>query len=140
MKRPLQSAVVLLSVVLLTACALSPTAAIRRDPIHPPARGEPTDFQVRQSVPWRDGEIVYYTFEQLNPSGAPSECGFVAYVRRGLLGWQTGSGGGGCAPRGTATGPFERAGSGSSFSSDKGTRSETYGLITDPAAVEARVT
>ena len=140
MERLLQSAIVLLSVVLLTTCARSPTAAVRRDPIHPPDRGEPTDFQIRQSVPWRDGEIVYYTFDQLDPSGAPSECCFVAYVRRGLLGWQTGGSGGGCEPRGVATGPFEQARSGHSFSSDEGSWSKAYGLVTDPAVVEVRVT
>ena len=140
MKRPFQSVAVLLSAALLTACALSPAAAVRREPLHSGGTGEPTDFQIRQSVPWRDGEIVYYTFDQLDPSGAPSECGFVAYTRRGLLGWQTGASGGGCATRGAATGPFERTGIGGSSGGDEGSWRTAYGLVTDPAAVEVRVT
>jgi hypothetical protein len=80
MKRPLQSAVVPLSAVLLTACALSPAAAIRRDMPRFQRPGKMTNLQIRQSVSWRDGEIVYYTFDQLDPSGATSECGFVACV------------------------------------------------------------
>ena len=140
MNRPVQSVAVLLSAVLLTACALSPAAAVRREPLHSGGSGEPTDFQIRQSVPWRDGEIVYYTFDQLDPSGATSECGFVAYTRRSLLGWQTGAGSGGCATRGAVIGPFERAGWGSNSSNDGGAWSDTYGLVTDLAAVEVRVT
>jgi hypothetical protein len=140
MKRPLQSAVVLLSAVLLTACALSPAAAVRREPLHSGGTGEPTDLQVRQSVPWRDGEIVYYTFDQLDPSGATSECGFVAYVQWGLAGWQTGAGGGSCATHGATTGPFERTGMSGSSGGDEDSWRTAYGLVTDPAAVEVRVT
>ena len=129
-----------LSGALLIACAISPAAAIRRDPLLPTDTGKPTNLRIRQSVSWRNGAVVYYTFDQITPSGAISECGFAAYVRRGPLGWYTGSGGGGCAIRSAATGPFERTGSGSGSSSDEGSWSEAYGLVTDPVAVEVRVT
>jgi hypothetical protein len=140
MKRSFRSVAVLLSAVLFTACALSPAEAVRRRPLHAASSGEVTDLQIRQSVPWRDGEIVYYTFDELDPSGALSECGFVAYTQPGLLGWQTGGGGGGCATRGAVAGPFERAGWGSSSSRDGDSWSSAYGLVGDPAAVEARLT
>jgi hypothetical protein len=140
MKRPLRSAAVLLSVVLLTACAFSPAEAVRRRPLHSASSGAVTDLQIRQSVPWHDGEIVYYTFDELDPSGAPSECGFVAYTQPGLLGWQTGAGGGGCATRGAVTGPFERAGWGGNSSRDGDNWSNAYGLVSDPAAAEVRLT
>ena len=136
MKRPLQSAIVLLSVVLLTACALSPAAAIRREPLLPASDGEPINLQIRQSVPWRDGVVVYYTFDsdQLDPPGVTHECGYSAYVQRGLLDWHTTSGGGICRARSEVTDPFQRTGS---YGDDE---TGTYGLVTDPAAVEVRVT
>ena len=142
MKRPLQSAIVLLSVVLLTACALSPAAAVRRDMPRSHRPSAITNLQIRQSVPWRDGAVVYYTFDQLDPSGTTtSECGSATYVERRLLSWYPRGGGGNfCTPHGTATGPFERAGSQGSSCRGAGLRSETYGLVTDPAAVEVRVT
>jgi len=137
-KRPLQSAIVLLSVVLLTACALSPAEAVRRQP--PP--GELASLQVRQRVPWRRGAIVYYTFDRLDSSGTTiSECGSATYVERGLLGWHLRGGGGVfCTPHSPSAGPFVRAGSQGSLGEGAGLHSETYGLVTDPAAVEVRVT
>jgi hypothetical protein len=99
-----------------------------------------TNLQIRQSVPWRDGAVVYYTFDQ-GTSGKASECGSATYVERGLLSWYPRGGGGVfCTPHGTATGPFERAGLQGSFCRGAGLRSEIYGLVTDPAAVEVRVT
>lgn len=99
-----------------------------------------TNLQIRQSVPWRDGEIVYYTFDQ-GTFGTPSECGSATYVERGLLSWYPRGGGGiFCTSHSAATGPFERAGSQGSFCRGAGLRSETYGLVTDPAAAEVRVT
>ena len=140
--RPLQSAIVLLSAVLLTSCALSPAAAIRREPLLPASDGEPTNLQIRQSVPWRDGVVVYYTFDQLDPAGTTTgECGSATYAERGLLGWRLRGGGGVfCTSHSAATGPFERAGSQGSSCRGAGLRSEIYGLVTDPAAVEVRVT
>ena len=141
MKRSLQSVVVLLSIVLLTACALSPAAAIRRDMPRSHRPGKMTNLQIRQSVPWRDGAVVYYTFDQLDPSGTTSECGSATYVERGLLNWYPRGGGGNfCTSHGAATGPFVRAGSQGSSCRGAGLRSETYGLVTDPTAVEVRVT
>jgi hypothetical protein len=142
MKRPLQSAVVLLSAVLLTACALSPAAAVRHDMPRSHRPGKMTNLQIRQSVPWRDGAVVYYTFDQqLDPSGTTSECGSATYVERRLLNWYPRGGGGiFCTSRSAATGPFERAGSQGNFLRDAGFRNEVYGLVTDPAAVEVRVT
>lgn len=138
MKRPLQSAVVLLSTVLLTACALSPAEAVRRQP----SLGKLASLQVRQRVPWRGGAIIYYTFDQLDSSGTTtSECGSATYVERGLLGRHLRGGGGVfCTPHGASAGPFVRAGSQGSLCEGAGLRSETYGLVTDPAAVEVRVT
>ena len=141
MKRPLQSAAVLLSVVLLTACALSPAAAIRHDMPRSHRPGKMTNLQIRQSVPWGDGAVVYYTFDQLGLSGTTSECGSATYVERRLLNWYPRGGGGiFCTSHSTATVPFERAGSQGSFLRGAGFRSEIYGLVTDPAAVEVRVT
>jgi len=101
-----------------------------------------TNLQIRQSVPWRDGAVVYYTFDQLDPSGTTTgECGSAAYVERGLLNWYPRGGGGiFCTSHSAAIGPFERAGSQGSFCRGAGLRSEIYGLVTDPAAVEVRVT
>lgn len=118
----------------------SPAEVVRRRPLRSASSGELTDLQIRQSAPWRDGKIVYYTFDELDPSGTLSECGFVAYTRPGLLGWQTGAGGGGCATRGVVTGPFERAGWGSNSNRNGDNWSSAYGLVSDPAAVEVRLT
>jgi hypothetical protein len=138
MRRLYQFTAVLLSTVLLTACALSPTEAVRRQP--PP--GKLANLQVRQRVPWRGGAIVYYTFDQLDSSGTTiSECGSATYVEQGLLGWHLRGGGGVfCTPHGASAGPFLRAGSQGSLCGGAGLRSETYGLVTDRAAVEVRVT
>ena len=138
MRRLYQFTAVLLCTALLTACALSPAAAVRRQP--PP--GKLTDLQVRQRVPWRGGAIVYYTFDRLDSSGATiSECGSATYVERDLLDWHLRGGGGiFCTPHGASAGPFARAGSQGSLCEGVGLRSETYGLVTDPAAVEVRVT
>jgi hypothetical protein len=138
MKRHLQSAAVLLCAAFLTACALSPAAAVRRQPLP----GKLTDLQVRQRVPWRGGAIVYYTFDRLDSSGKTiSECGSATYVERDLLGWHLRGGGGiFCTPHAASARPFARAGSQGSLCKGAGLRSETYGLVTDPAAVEVRVT
>jgi hypothetical protein len=138
MRRLYQFTAVLLCTALLTACALSPAAAVRRQP--PP--GKPADIQVRQRMPWRGGAIVYYTFDRLDSSGTTtSECGSATYVERDLLGWHLRCGGGiFCTPHGASARPFARAGSQGSLCKGVGLRSETYGLVTDPAAVEVRVT
>jgi len=136
MKRLLQSTAVLLFVVLLTSCTLSPAAAIRREPLLPASDGEPINLQIRQSVHWRNGAFVYYTFDsdQLDPPGITYECGYFAYVQRGLLDWHTTSGGGICRASSEVADPFQRTGS---YGDDE---TGTYGLVTDPAAVEVRVT
>ncbi|MCD6344905.1 MAG: hypothetical protein J7M17_04790 [Anaerolineae bacterium] len=138
MKRLLQSAIVLLFVVLLTSCTLSPAAAVRREPLLPASDGEPINFEIRQSVHWRDGVFVYYTFDtdQLDPPGVTHECGYSAYVQRGLLDWHITSSGGICRASSEVTDSFQRTGS--SGVGDTGTGA--YGLVTDPAAVEVRVT
>ncbi len=90
--------------------------------------------------------IVVYTFQALLNDNAKMDCLYSTQTRLSIVGWQVGSGGGGCssAPKteeGQEPLPIQ-FGSGISTSDQGGNTSlsDVYGLVTNPEIVKVRVT
>jgi hypothetical protein len=139
------SALIVSSVVALCAGLalivrpVSPTVAILGSVVlDPPGKGLPSNLRVRQSTPLNRGMVVYYTFDQTDLQGTPGECGFVSYVRWGLIGWQAIESYGGCLPR--STGPVSFTAVSKEWTiPGEGPWSEVHGTATDPGVDSLRV-